>query len=495
MNSINTARDFFINQQGLSPDQADMIIGQGLQAYNEQTQPKSMMQMASGGIARLGYQMGGSPVGVQAMPMDYGQSLQVNNQGQMPIPNYSSAQNITMNPLLNYGQTPLANGGGIPLTMRGGGIARLGYESGGVTMPSQGSEMEQMNQMDPQQALEIIIKILIENGIPPEQAQQLAQQLLQIFMQGGEPALQKFAEQIDQQETQAMASGGIAGYAQRQGYLLGGIGRAIGSVAKGIGSAVKSVVSSPIGKAALAAAAIYYAPSLFGSSWLGTAPTLIGGTEVGGTLGVLGNLGVTGGFGAAPTLAGLGSFAKSTLMNPFSLATNALNLGSGDNKFGIGTLLGVGGAGAALGSLLGSKKPEETDEQYKQRLQSAGPYLEQYYKNLNPQATPQQISEFVKLNTAEYGGLGQGNTFAKGGIIPPARQIEGGVIELDARKSGGYIPYGKKERLDDVPAMLAKDEFVFTSRAVKGAGGGDARLGAKKMYALMKQLEAKGART
>jgi hypothetical protein len=81
---------------------------------------------------------------------------------------------------------------------------------------------------------------------------------------------------------------------------------------------------------------------------------------------------------------------------------------------------------------------------------------------------------------------------AGGSMIPPARRIEGGVIELDARKSGGYIPYGKKERVDDVPAMLAKDEFVFTSRAVKGAGDGSARRGAAKMYKLMKQLEAKG---
>jgi hypothetical protein len=40
--------------------------------------------------------------------------------------------------------------------------------------------------------------------------------------------------------------------------------------------------------------------------------------------------------------------------------------------------------------------------------------------------------------------------------------------------------------------MLAKDEFVFTSRAVKAAGGGSARRGAEKMYALMKQLESKG---
>jgi len=191
---------------------------------------------------------------------------------------------------------------------------------------------------------------------------------------------------------------------------------------------------------------------------------------------------------------------------------------------------------------------------------------EEYYKNLNPDATPDQVSQFVRLNTAEYGGLGQGNTFAQGGIarlkyagagmvsprsspnpmaerndlaiqlfgrplhqltpteleqlenfirekfgkttteeettfaarggsmVPPARQIEGGIIELDARKTGGYIPYGKKERVDDVPAMLAKDEFVFTSRAVKAAGGGSARRGAAKMYALMKQLESKGAR-
>jgi hypothetical protein len=34
MDSISTARDFFINQQGLSPDQADMIVSKGMEAYN-----------------------------------------------------------------------------------------------------------------------------------------------------------------------------------------------------------------------------------------------------------------------------------------------------------------------------------------------------------------------------------------------------------------------------------------------------------------------------
>jgi hypothetical protein len=141
MDSISTARDFFINQQGLSSDQAEQIISKGMEAYNERTQPQSMMQMASGGIARLGYQMGGSPMGVEAMPMDTGQSLQVPQQ--MPT-NFSSAQSITMNPLLNYGQPQLGQAGGTPLSMNRGGIARLGYQMGGeAMMQPQGMQQEQ----------------------------------------------------------------------------------------------------------------------------------------------------------------------------------------------------------------------------------------------------------------------------------------------------------------------------------------------------------------
>ena len=81
---------------------------------------------------------------------------------------------------------------------------------------------------------------------------------------------------------------------------------------------------------------------------------------------------------------------------------------------------------------------------------------------------------------------------AMGGMIPPSRKA-GGIMELDARDSGGFIPYGKKERHDDVPAVLAKNEFVFTSKAVRNAGDGDIKKGAKKMYALMRQLEGKRA--
>ena len=81
----------------------------------------------------------------------------------------------------------------------------------------------------------------------------------------------------------------------------------------------------------------------------------------------------------------------------------------------------------------------------------------------------------------------------KGGQIiqHPVRLLDGGMPELDLRAAGGYIPVGKKERADDVPAMLSKNEFVFTADAVRNAGGGDVNKGAQKMYKLMKSLEGK----
>lgn len=69
---------------------------------------------------------------------------------------------------------------------------------------------------------------------------------------------------------------------------------------------------------------------------------------------------------------------------------------------------------------------------------------------------------------------------------------KGGIPEIDYRDRGGFVPpIGKKERADDIPAMLSNNEFVFTANAVRNAGGGDVKKGAKKMYALMKKLEGK----
>jgi hypothetical protein len=75
------------------------------------------------------------------------------------------------------------------------------------------------------------------------------------------------------------------------------------------------------------------------------------------------------------------------------------------------------------------------------------------------------------------------------------KKAEGGIMnlggnEMDLRAEGGFVPIGQKEKADDVPARLSKNEFVFTADAVRGAGKGDIKKGAKKMYQLMRQYEA-----
>ena len=67
-----------------------------------------------------------------------------------------------------------------------------------------------------------------------------------------------------------------------------------------------------------------------------------------------------------------------------------------------------------------------------------------------------------------------------------------GGMEMDLR-GGGFVPMGAKEKADDVPARLSKNEFVFTADAVRAAGGGNVDKGADKMYATMKKLENKVA--
>jgi hypothetical protein len=57
---------------------------------------------------------------------------------------------------------------------------------------------------------------------------------------------------------------------------------------------------------------------------------------------------------------------------------------------------------------------------------------------------------------------------------------------------GGMIKHGTTGTADDVPIMASKGEFVMTADAVRNAGQGDPRLGAKKLYDLMYTLE--GAR-
>ena len=79
----------------------------------------------------------------------------------------------------------------------------------------------------------------------------------------------------------------------------------------------------------------------------------------------------------------------------------------------------------------------------------------------------------------------------------PEKKAEGGIMDLgglekDYRAEGGFVPIGKREKADDVPARLSVNEFVFTADAVRNAGGGDVDEGAKVMERVMKHLEGGG---
>ena len=87
--------------------------------------------------------------------------------------------------------------------------------------------------------------------------------------------------------------------------------------------------------------------------------------------------------------------------------------------------------------------------------------------------------------------------FQEGGKAEPVAKkvmplLDMGGMEKDYREDGGFVPIGRMEKADDVPARLSKNEFVFTADAVRNAGDGDVDKGAEVMYNMMKNLEAGG---
>ncbi len=99
----------------------------------------------------------------------------------------------------------------------------------------------------------------------------------------------------------------------------------------------------------------------------------------------------------------------------------------------------------------------------------------------------------ARLGLAQGGRIG----YYGGGMglptIPGIPRMAPDGLEYDMSQHGGFQPLGAQEGKDDVKANLAKNEFVFTADAVRGAGDGDIETGAQRMYDTMKRLEGRVA--
>jgi hypothetical protein len=145
-----------------------------------------------------------------------------------------------------------------------------------------------------------------------------------------------------------------------------------------------------------------------------------------------------------------------------------------DNLSGKGVLTGIGGLSALAGLFAG--QDEEEEPYYR------GPGLDIDAIRRDPYGT----------KGPAFGFYAEGGNVKEPVAKNTMRLLDMNGMEKDYRADGGFVPIGRMERADDVPARLSKNEFVFTADAVRNAGDGDIDKGAEVMYNMMKNLEAGG---
>jgi hypothetical protein len=138
----------------------------------------------------------------------------------------------------------------------------------------------------------------------------------------------------------------------------------------------------------------------------------------------------------------------------------------------------------------GQAPRNKVNQPYNQPYRTAGLY--DLYGN-----PTQQMNMGGPVNNAHVSGSGMQqsmtNAFSGGGgigALSPSSFAQGGNTHYPRRT--GPIDGPGTGTSDSIPAMLSDGEFVFTAKAVKKAGNGSRREGAKRMYQLMHMLEHGG---
>ena len=319
--------------------------------------------------------------------------------------------------------------------------------------------------------------------------------------------------------------------------------------------AVKKVVKSPLGKAAILGALTFGVPGtqfggfaggkglaglkgkLFGTTLAKARaagmPAFLGETGFTSTPGLLGKLGLTKG-GGAMGLTGLGKIAGITGLSGLAGLAAA---GAAEDEEDIDISDIDRGEGIDFADILARARKGDSEFRFLPSAQFTETYAEggevvkeskgdnmlveiakvifklvpptsfmfaakdayDMYQNLENE-DKQKVQDIGKKGLLRFAGVPglaasagmslmdkfKGKEMAEGGIM------DLGGNEMDLR-GGGFVPLGAKEKADDVPARLSKNEFVMTADAVRAAGGGSVDKGADVMYKTMKTLENKVA--
>ena len=236
----------------------------------------------------------------------------------------------------------------------------------------------------------------------------------------------------------------------------------LGKLVKKATRAVKKVAKSPLGKAAL----------MYG----------------------LGSLGASA-LGKYQAGTGTGFFSKikpfmSSLKTDFFTKKNPLLFSDGKFSVGKATSLGIGIPFAL--DALGVGKEEEDNSAYEK-------YMKDMRLDIPALRGRRNLAAAFDGSTYNYEAYADGGRtgYQEGGDAEPVAKETMPLLdmdnqEMDLREDGGFVPIGRMERADDVPARLSKNEFVFTADAVRNAGEGDIDKGAEVMYNMMKNLESGG---
>jgi hypothetical protein len=298
----------------------------------------------------------------------------------------------------------------------------------------------------------------------------------------------------------AAAQGGVA----RQAYGLG-------SIVKKATKAVKKIVKSDIGKAAIGLASLYYGPKLFGadkgfSNWkdVSLLKSMKGGNALKYILGASAAAGLASSQEEEEDLDQISSREDNSglrelmatykplrfeVQSPYRLAANGGRIGYEE------------GGDIDPADLPMSREGLPTYEDIE-----TGKEVDYPYKNKERSSAPDIDAELFQmyLDAIGSGKIPRSTTFdqykelmGEKASMSPERTManEGGLMNLGGNemdlRGGGFVPLGAKEKADDVPARLSKNEFVFTADAVRAAGGGDVDRGANLMYKTMKNLESR----